>query len=184
MSIDAEPVTVVVRHRAKPGREAEFEEWLRGISRAALQFEGHLGFHVVRPTDPKRPEYLVLFRFDTLANLEKWEGSDVRREWLARAEPLVTHPPDRERHTGMEVWFTSPAGQKPPPRYKMVAVTLLAIYPLISLVQLTLAPLLADWPVLLRTLATSALLVCVMTYAAMPVVTRLFARWLYGRSSG
>src|SRR6187200_1965028 len=103
MAMDTDgPVTVVVRHRAKPGLEAEFEEWLRGISRAALGFEGHLGFHVVRPTDSARPEYLVMFRFDTLAHLEEWEESEARRQWLARGEPLTTHPPDRERHTGME----------------------------------------------------------------------------------
>ena len=62
----------------------------------------------------------------------------------------------------------------------MVAVTLLAIYPLITLAQLTLVPLLEGWPMLLRTLASSAVLVCLMTYAAMPLMTRLFARWLYG----
>jgi antibiotic biosynthesis monooxygenase (ABM) superfamily enzyme len=52
--------------------------------------------------------------------------------------------------------------------------------PPISAAQLALAALLADWPVLLQTLLTSALLVCVMTYAAMPLSTRLFGRWLYG----
>jgi antibiotic biosynthesis monooxygenase (ABM) superfamily enzyme len=62
----------------------------------------------------------------------------------------------------------------------MVAVSLLASYPLIALVQVTLAPLLAGWPVLLRTLTTSALLVGLMTYGAMPLMTRLFSRWLYG----
>ena len=77
-------------------------------------------------------------------------------------------------------WFTPPAGCPQPPRYKMVLVTLLAVYPLISLVQLALVPLLGGWPLALRTLATSALLVCLMTYAAMPLATRLFARWLYG----
>jgi uncharacterized protein len=174
------PVTVVVRHRVKPGKEAEFEEWLRGITRAAGLFEGYLGYNVVRPADPSHPDYLVFFRFDTLANLEKWEESETRRQWLEQAEPLSGHPPMRERHTGLEVWFTPPAGRTQPPRYKMVVVTLLAVFPLISLVQVTLVPLLADWPILLRTLLTSVLFVCVMTYAVMPLMTRLLSRWLYG----
>lgn len=178
--MEQEPVTVVVRHRVRPGREAEFEEWLRGISRAALQFDGNPVFNVIRPADPKRPEYLVLFRFDSLAQLEVWENSDERRAWLDRVEPLVVHPPERERHTGLEVWFTPPAGRPGPPRYKMVPVTLLAIYPLLLIAQMTLVPLLADWPLPLRALVTSATLVCLMTYAAMPLATRLFTRWLYG----
>jgi antibiotic biosynthesis monooxygenase (ABM) superfamily enzyme len=184
MAMDPDgPVTVVVRHRVKPGKAAEFEEWLRGISKAALQFEGHQGFHVVRPADLGRPEYIVFFRFDTYANLERWEKSEVRRDWLSRVEPLTSHAPALERHTGMEVWFSPPAGQPPPPRYKMMVVTLLAIYPLILLVQATLVPLLAEWPLPLRTLVTAALLVCLMTYGAMPLLTRLFGRWLYGPPS-
>lgn len=175
----AEPVTVVVRHRVKPGREAEFEAWQRGINEACLKFRGHMGFHVVRPADRKRPEYLVIFKFDSLANLETWEQSEERREWLARVEPLILHPPALERHTGMEVWFTPPAGRSPPAKYKMVVVTFVALYPLISLAQGFLAPELADWPLLLRTLVLALLLIVIMTYAAMPLVTHLLTPWLY-----
>jgi antibiotic biosynthesis monooxygenase (ABM) superfamily enzyme len=174
------PVSVVVRHRVKPGREAAFEDWQRGIIDAALKFDGHLGFHVIRPPDPKRPEYLVLFKFDSLANLEAWERSAERREWLDRVRPLLAGPPELERHTGLEVWFNPPPGRPAPPRYRMAAVTLLTLYPLILGVQAAVAPHLADWPLPLRTLVTSALLVCVMTYAAMPLTTRMFAQWLYG----
>lgn len=174
------PITVVVRHRVRLGKEAAFEEWLRGITQEALQFDGHMGFHIIRPTNPKRPVYLVLFRFDTLDNLTRWEESQTRADWLNRVSPLTTHPPARERHTGLEVWFSPPPGQAPPPRHKMVVVTLMALYPLISLVQFALIPLLSDWPILLRTLMTTILLVCFMTYGAMPLMTRMLSRWLYG----
>jgi antibiotic biosynthesis monooxygenase (ABM) superfamily enzyme len=39
-----------------------------------------------------------------------------------------------------------------------------------------------EWPLLLRTLVSATLLVCTMTYVAMPLATRLFSRWLYGPS--
>jgi antibiotic biosynthesis monooxygenase (ABM) superfamily enzyme len=175
------PVTLVIRHLVKRDRQAEFEEWLRGITRAVLQCEGSLGSNVVRPTDPHRLEYVIFLRFDRFANLERWEGSEVRRQWLERVEPLTLQAPTRERHSGLEVWFTPPPGRAQPPRAKMIVVTLLAIYPLILLAQLTLAPLLASWPLVLRTLVTAGLLVCLMTYLAMPLMTRLFATWLYGR---
>jgi uncharacterized protein len=178
------PVTVVVSHRVKPGQEAAFEDWLRGISRAALRFPGHQGFNVVRPADPARPEYVVFFRFDTFDHLEAWEESETRKQWLEAVESLTVHEPARERHTGLEVWFTPPAGRAQPPRSKLVVATLLTIYPLIALVQTTVAPLLEGWPVLLRTLVTSALLVCVMIYVAMPLTTRLLSRWLYGTAGG
>ena len=104
------PVTVVIRHRVRPGKEAAFEDWLRGITQAASHFDGYLGFNVVRPASPGQPEYVIFFRFDTFANLEKWEESETRREWLRRLGPLTVRPPTRERHTGLEVWFTPPSG--------------------------------------------------------------------------
>jgi uncharacterized protein len=175
-----DPVTVVVRHRVKPGHEAEFEEWLRGITTDMSHFDGQQGYNVVRPGDSGRSEYLIFFRFDTFENLSRWENSNVRQAWLERLEPLATQAPYREHHTGLEVWFTPPAGRGQPPRWKMYVVTLLAIYPLISLVQVLLVPMLGHWPLPLRTLCTSALLVCLMTYLVMPFMTRLFSAWLYG----
>jgi uncharacterized protein len=175
----SDAVTVVVRHRVKPGRETEFEEWLRGITSSMLKFEGQQGYNVVRPAGKRRREYLVFYRFSSYEHLEKWEHSAERRAWLEQLEPLTAHAPTRERHTGLEVWFTPPTGYEQPPRWKMVIVTLMAIYPLISLVQLFLVPLLPDWPVMVRTMVTSGLLVCVMTYLVMPLMTRAFGRWLY-----
>ncbi|MGL4462552.1 MAG: antibiotic biosynthesis monooxygenase [Planctomycetia bacterium] len=174
------PVTVVVRHLVKPGVEPAFEEWLRGLTRAALPFAGHLGFHIVRPNDPKHPEYHVFFRFDTFDNLRRWEESAVRREWIDRLSPLALRTTPWERHTGLEVWFTPPPGRAAPSRHKMAVVTLLTIYPLILLVQSTLGPRLAEWPLPARGLASAAILVGLMTYAAMPFSTTVFARWLYG----
>jgi antibiotic biosynthesis monooxygenase (ABM) superfamily enzyme len=174
------PVTVVVRHRVKPGREADFEAWQRGINAASLRFPGHMGFHVVRPHDPRKPEFMVLFKFDTLDNLERWEASDERGEWLERLGPLVAELPVRERHTGMEVWFDPPRGRVAPPRLKMAVVTLLTLYPLILLVALFVAPLIADWPLPFRALTSTSLLVVTMTYLAMPLSTRVLGRWLYG----
>ena len=173
------PITVVVRHRVKLGKEAEFEEWRRGISQAAAQFAGHLGCTVIRPAPPSL-DYIFLFRFDTLDHLRAWEESDTRHQWLTKLDLITAEMVGRERHTGMEVWFTPPPGRMPPPRYKMVAVTMLGLYPLVMLVQLTLGPQLASWPLPLRTLVSAVLLVVLMTYLAMPLLTRLFARWLYG----
>jgi len=176
-----DPVTIVVRHSIRPGKEAEFEDWQHGINAAALKFPGHLGFHVFRPSNPQRPEYLVFFRFQSLADLERWEQSEVRREWLSRLDPLITHPAHRERHSGLEVWFTPPPGQTAPPRWKMALVTLMTIYPLIMLVQTLAGPAMTNWPIWLRSLISAGLLVSLMTYLAMPFSTRLFAGWLYGR---
>ncbi|MGF1492660.1 MAG: antibiotic biosynthesis monooxygenase [Microcoleaceae cyanobacterium] len=178
------PVTVTVRRRVKPGCEQEFEEFLFGIINASLTFEGHLGTNVFPPTEPSNPEYLIIFKFDRQSNLRRWEESECRRQWMARGEVLTEGSPVFEVITGLETWFTL-STQKPilpPPRYKMVAVTWFAIFPLVNLLNRILGPFLQDLHPILQSFIMTATLVPLMTYVVMPRMTRLFAKWLYPRS--
>ena len=63
----------------------------------------------------------------------------------------------------------------------MAIVTLLALFPLIQLANLTLVPLLELLPLpdLLQRLIVTGILVLLMTYVLMPRMTKLFSRWLY-----
>lgn len=83
--------------------------------------------------------------------------------------------------TGLEYWFTLPEAPNPPPppRAKMAAITLLAIYPLSFALPAVLAPVLILVPQVVRGLLVSALLVLLMTYVVTPRMTRLFAACLY-----
>jgi uncharacterized protein len=181
MSPDNSPVTVVVLRRVKPGCEADFEEVILGITKAAMTFEGHLGVNIFRPINPDNPEYLIVFKFDRMSNLRRWEESEVRCEWLARAENLTLGPPATQTLTGLETWFTLPTQQAvvPPPRYKMALITWLAIFPLVSGISLLFGSILNQLPLLVRTLVLTVVLVSLMTYAIMPQMTRIFKRWLY-----
>ena len=177
------PVTVVISRRVKPGCKKAFEKFISGITASAMTFEGHLGTNVFRPASPTDNEYRIIFKFDRASNLRIWEESECRRQWLARAESLRLEPATIRIITGLETWFTlsSPQRVMPPPRYKMATVTLLTLFPLIQLARLTIAPLLelTPLPFLLQSLIITAILVWLMTYVAMPRMTRLFYRWLY-----
>jgi uncharacterized protein len=175
------PVTVFVSRRAKAGREAEFEDFIRGIIAAASEFPGHLGATVFRPTSPDDREYRVVFKFDHLSNLRHWEQSDERRSWYERSREFAEDEPRIERITGLESWFTLEQGVPivPPPRYKMALVTWLAVFPAITLVLLALTPVVSGWPLPLRTLLLTVILVPALTWVVMPRLTRLLRRWLY-----
>jgi antibiotic biosynthesis monooxygenase (ABM) superfamily enzyme len=174
------PVTVEITTQARLGREADYEDWISGITRAAMRFPGHLGANVYRPGLGGRT-YRVVFKFDRERNLEHWEVSKERREWYERAEGLVEGPPRVERISGLETWFTLPdqGAIVPPPRYKMATVTWLAIFPLIVVLSATLVPQLDALPESLATVVMSSLLVALMTWIVMPAMTRLFRKWLY-----
>ena len=181
------PVTVVIARRVKPGCKKAFEKFISGITAAAMTFEGHLGANVFRPNSSADNEYRIIFKFDRASNLQTWEESECRRQWLARAESLCLEPARIRVITGLETWFTLPYPKPivPPPRYKMATVTLLALFPAIQLAQLTIVPLLELLPLpsLLRSLIITAILVLLMTYVLMPRMTKLFSRWLYPKKT-
>lgn len=181
------PVTYIIKRRVKPAHQAEFETWLAGINQAALIFEGHLAVNVIRPPDPARAEYVIIWRFDSYANLKKWEDSPVRREWLDRSWHLTEGDPEIQKLTGLEFWFTPPPNTKaaaPPLKYKVAIVVMLALYPLLLALNLILGPLLEPLPGPIHTLITVTAAVLIMTFFLMPLMTRLLARWLYPQSGG
>ncbi len=176
------PVTVAVTRRVKPGCEEAFEAIIKGFVAAAMTFEGHLGVNVLRPTDSSNPKYRIIFKFDRISNLRRWEEAEIRHEWLARAENLTLGPPEIQTLTGLETWFTLLAQRVivPPPRYKIALLTWLGIFPLITVLVWLLRPIfLNKLHLVLRTLILTAVLVPLMTYSIMPRMTQLFAQWLY-----
>jgi antibiotic biosynthesis monooxygenase (ABM) superfamily enzyme len=175
------PVTTTVTRRVKPGHEPFYEQFLKGVVAAASRFPGHLGVEVFRPQTAATGEYRLVYRFDTREHLRAWLDSDERAAWLERAEPHVIGPVRTQFVTGLETWFTLP-GQPdtpPPPPYKMALLTWITIFPLITLVVVVLDPVLEELALVPRLALTTAVTVPIMTWLAMPRVTRLLRGWLY-----
>ena len=181
---DDAPATVDILQRVKPGCEAAFEVVLADLIEAAVGFEGHLGVNVFRPTDQVNPEYRIMFKFDRISHLKQWETSAIRQKLLKRASRLTVDSSQVSIFTGLETWFTLPQqpGMPPPPRYKMMVISGITIYVLISLINLLILPLINPFPLFLRTFVVTLLMVIIMTYIAMPRMTKLFAGWLYPKS--
>ena len=175
-----EPVTVLYSRRVKPGREADFEAWARGIVAAARQFPGHLGASVLDA--PGSREYHILFTFADRRSLRAWLDSDERRRWLVRVGELLEADRGLQQLTGLETWFKLPGANvptmTPPPRWKMWLVSLVAVYPLVLAFQVLVVPRMARLPLPLRALVFPLVLLTLMTFVVMPMVTRALRRWL------
>jgi len=175
-----DPVTVLYSRRVKPGREADFEAWARGIVAAARQFPGHLGASVLDA--PGSREYHILFSFADRRSLRAWLDSDERRRWLARVGELLEADRGLQQLTGLETWFKLPGANvptmTPPPRWKMWLVSLIAVYPLVLAFQALVVPRMARLPLPLRALVFPLVLLTLMTFVVMPMVTRALRRWL------
>lgn len=181
------PVTVIVTRKAKKGKIREFEEWMDGIIHEVLKFEGHMGSNIIRPANElSNPEYVIIFRFDTYANLAKWERSQVRQEWLEKSKNLTEGEAVVQKQTGLEFWFTpnlgaSKTNEAPalsPPRYKMAIVVIGIIFVLVSIMLPQIQQATGGLPAMLSTFIGVAIMVLLMTYVIMPAVTKLLKPWL------
>lgn len=66
-----------------------------------------------------------------------------------------------------------------PARYKLILLSWAGTYVVITANLEVLGPWVAPWPLPLRTLLLSAVMVTAMTSAVTPVLVRLFRRWLF-----
>ncbi|WP_422049064.1 antibiotic biosynthesis monooxygenase [Shimia sp.] len=175
------PVTISVYRRILPGREAAYEEWIRGISEVASHFDGQQGINILRPSEQTGGRYVVIYRFDTYEHATAWENSPVRTEWIAKLEGITDGEPDRESATGLEVWFDLPEAPRPtqPPRHKMAVVLIAVIFALVFALQLLLGPVMTGLPRWSQTLIIVTIQVLAMTYLIMPVITMLLKAWLF-----
>jgi antibiotic biosynthesis monooxygenase (ABM) superfamily enzyme len=65
-----------------------------------------------------------------------------------------------------------------PPRYKLALISWAGAFAVITLILDLLGPTMAGWPLVLRTLVISVLMVNALTWVVLPALTRLFRPWL------
>ncbi len=179
-----ETVTIVVRQRVKPGREAEYEAWLKRMTEgASKKFPGYIGVGFHRPAHPG-DTYRQVFRFDSVAQLEEFERSDYRAKMLAEGAKLFDADPIFERMTGLEFWFDPPKGTKiaQPSPHRMALVMIVVVFIMISILSSIVEALTPSWPQPIRLLVTVTIQVCLMTYLVMPKLTPLIAGFVYPRT--
>jgi uncharacterized protein len=84
--------TVVVARTPVPGREVEFEAWLRKLVATARTFPGHVHSDI-QPPNPIHPgEWVILYQFTNAELLDSWLTSDTRRGIMAEGNHLITGP--------------------------------------------------------------------------------------------
>jgi len=65
-----------------------------------------------------------------------------------------------------------------PPRYKQALVTWLAAYPVITLILWVFGPIMQSWPLAVRSLLVSFLMVIALTWLVLPLLMRAFHGWM------
>ncbi|MGD1854570.1 MAG: antibiotic biosynthesis monooxygenase [Leptolyngbyaceae cyanobacterium] len=174
-------VTAVITHRVKAGRQEGYEEWIKGISAAAREFEGHLGVSILRPQPDSQLDYVIVLQFDACSHLTAWLKSDIRNAWIEWVNPLIQEQETIQILSGLESWFQLPKqlGHKVPRRYKQAILIWVGVMIVSVGVSPLIAPLLGFLPWLLKVTVNVAITVALLSYVIMPRLTRWFKGWLF-----
>lgn len=188
MGAHEEIVTLVIKHRVKPGHEAAYESWLKKTVNVASRREGHLGADIHRDNHGGLQVFTCVLRFCSTDVMQSWLDSTERHELVQEALPMLADGDQTEVTTGSEFWF-APAteNQEQPPRWKQAVISFLVILPLSLIVPKLWMPVLSLHPFFAGYLGSNivitATIVTLVVYLCMPAAMRLFAPWLSQSSS-
>ncbi|MFW1678507.1 antibiotic biosynthesis monooxygenase [Pontibacter sp. JAM-7] len=182
--IEESGATVVITHRVREDKHAEYDAWLQQVAPLCRAAQGHLDAHIIRPVTGVTHTYTVIIRFDSRENLQAWMASDTRTQLIDKVRPLLVTEDDFFISSGLDFWFAPKSAKaKIPIRWKQFLVTWSAIYPMVLTVPLLLIPLLRSLGVpqnhLMDMLLVTGVVVFLMVYLVMPRYTRLIQRWLF-----
>jgi antibiotic biosynthesis monooxygenase (ABM) superfamily enzyme len=72
----------------------------------------------------------------------------------------------------------TPLATPRPPRYKQALITWLGVYPTLTLTLAVLGPAIQSWPLPLRALLVSVVMVVALTWLVLPLLMRVFRSWM------
>ena len=173
------PIHVAISRRVRPGCEAEFQQALREFFQSSFAHGGVLGATmIVPPPGSDSREFGILRTFADEKERDDFYASPIFKAWEAKCQPLTEKDSwtTRPLH-GLEAWFRSP--HNPPPRWKMAVATFLGVFPVAMILNLTIGPVIREWPFVFRNAVFNACVVTLLTWMVMPLVSRALHGWLH-----
>jgi antibiotic biosynthesis monooxygenase (ABM) superfamily enzyme len=172
-----EPVTAVSSFYVKPGSGTLYAELYERLVQALMAFPGFIGSELFPPIPGIQDDTVVLLSFDTREHLDAWLGSRERQQLLDAIDPYIEGQRTLSVVGGFAGWFGRP-GMAKVKTWKQAAIVLLAIIPISLMVTALRRWLLPDVNWWMSVLIGNVVGVAVLSWAAMPFLTRTFERWL------
>lgn len=182
---ESKGASVVITHHVSPALQAEYETWLQEIGPVCRSSAGLLDWHIIRPIAGYTDTYSVMIRYETERQLTQWLDSPQRQALIAKAAHLLAGQEEYRVSSGLDFLFMQPnvAPAKPPVRWKQFLVTWSAIFPLVSVMQWLLVPILDEAGLppnrIVYTFFVTAVVVALMVYVVMPRYVKLVQHWLH-----
>jgi antibiotic biosynthesis monooxygenase (ABM) superfamily enzyme len=173
--------STVIVHHVPPEQTDSFLASEKEITSIARTFPGYQATEIYPPSPPSTQEWVVIVHFEDQATLQNWIDSPVRKECIDKLSKEVGKYELKMLPSGFGAWFAGLAISSengPPPGWKMAATVLLALYPIVMLLALTVGRLTSPLGLAISMLIGNALSISILQWGVMPIVTKLLKPWL------
>ena len=82
-------VTIVTQTAVRPDSAEAFGRWQSETSRVITAFPGFIEQRLLPPDPPVQVDWVILQRFDTIENAQRWLGSNERQTRIEGAAPML-----------------------------------------------------------------------------------------------
>ena len=172
-------VHCLILRKVKAGRERDFEAALKRFIQRSMEHSGTTGAHLLFPPpgDSQR-EYGVMRSFPSAQQRDEFYQSELFRQWEEEAAEFVEGDAQHHELSGMEAFFRQRGLVTSPPKWKMALLTWLGVWPCVLLWSTLLRTLTESWHPVLRSGLVTAAVVPTLAWVVMPLLTKLFRKWL------
>lgn len=178
-------LTIVTAHKVLPGKETEHEAANKVLNDAAARFPGFAGCEIFKPM-ADNDEYTTLVRFNNKENMNRWLTSPERKAGLEALYRTTADHRTKVVGTGFGSWFAFNAEDGiAAAAWKQAMVVLCVLFPVVMIVNLTVGNFLtkAGAPFAVNIFTGNTIGTIILTWLAMPVVSRAMNWWLSPRST-
>ena len=89
--VTGDAATVIIGQKVRAGSEQAFEAWQQDMNSPRPDYPGFLGAEIIPPT-AVQPDWVVVYRFDSVAHVQAWINSATRQERLDQGPAVLRRP--------------------------------------------------------------------------------------------
>lgn len=170
-------VRMVTSYLLRDGGEAVHRAVHDDVMRELQTYKGFREREILEAVPGVQPETVVILTFDDESTLRVWLESDTRTRLLSRLAPHIEGTYRTNVIGGFAGWFTFDSSTEPQ-RWKQAVVVLLALFPISLAVTYLRTLVWPGAPLVPAVLVGNVIGISLLTWVAMPLLTRKLSRWL------
>lgn len=180
MSTKTESAMLTLTDHVPLTGQDSYEALITELHHLFQQQTGFISVDVVRHARSHQMEYTVLLRSERADDIKAWRKEPRIDELLKQIYSLTGGPAQQVEAIGLEFWIDHAAGKEMsfPPYWKRVALSVVAVYPMLMLLMAISHPLIGHLPQSVQVLVIVVVLSALLTWPILPFLSKRLQPWL------